>query len=209
MTGARLAQRRYSSSDYLTAGAADNASLDRVELGHKRRSFEEVGPLAKRGVIGQEFENIGRQRRGSFAPASSIWAEMTDVASSEESPTNAESVLGPAVCNRYAHEQEVANVDNMVGENPAGVRDDPSRTLPPTFHADQGYVHDPLIHDRVRKYRSTLKGDVVPPDSWQNENSLRDLVDWEPVEEALRPEGLMVARAAMMSSGTPSGRAVV
>ena len=102
--------------------------------------------------------------------------------------------LRPAVCNRHAREQEVPKVDNMVANNPSGVRDDPSRpqslagkvvdcALPPTFHAeiragaDQGYVHDPLIHDRVRKYRSTLEGVVAPPYNWQNENSLRHLVD--------------------------------
>ena len=37
------------------------------------------------------------------------------------------SVWGPAVCNRYAREQDVPNVDNMVAKNPSGVRDDPSR----------------------------------------------------------------------------------
>lgn len=101
-------------------------------------------------------------------------------------------------------------MDNTVGKYPSRtlrINDKVVECAEIRAGADRGYVFDPLIHDRVRKYRSTLKGDVVPSDSWQNENCLRDLVDWEPVEEALRPEGLMVARAAMMSNKTPRGQA--
>ena len=83
MIGARLVLRRCASSEHLTADAADLVSLERAELGHKRRSFEKFGPLAKRGVIEKEFVNIGGARHGSaFAPASSIRAEITDGASS-------------------------------------------------------------------------------------------------------------------------------
>ena len=92
--------------------------------------------------------------------------------------------LGPAVCNRHACEQKVPNVNNMVAKNPCEKLLVGRLCAPANFPCrdqggtDQGYVRDPLIHDRVRKYRSTLKGDVAPPYTWQNENSLKYLADW-------------------------------
>ena len=107
-------------------------------------------------------------------------------ASSEILTANATNLvsLGPAVCNRHAREQKVPNVNNMVAKNPCEKPLVGRLCAPDNFPcrdqggADQGYVRDPLIHDRVRKYRSTLKGDMAPPYSWKNENSLKYLADW-------------------------------
>ena len=71
--------------------------------------------------------------------------------------------LEPAVCNRHARERKVSNVNNMVAKNPCEKLLVGRLCAPANFPcrdqggADQGYVRDPLIHDRVRKYCSTLK----------------------------------------------------
>ena len=92
--------------------------------------------------------------------------------------------LGLAVCNGHAREQRNPNVNNMVAKNPCekplvgrlcATDNFPRRDQ---GDADQGYVRDPLVHDRVRKHSSTLKGDMAPPYSWKNENSLKYLADW-------------------------------
>ena len=226
MTGARLALHRCASSEHITDDVAEVGNLDRVELGQKRRSFEEAGPLAKRGAIEQDVENIGWQLyRSHFAPSPSIWAEITEAADSENSPSYEKSMLGPAMYDHRIREREVPNMHAVRGENPSGSRNDPSRRRddeveersPPStsdrpetkVSADLGKVHAALTFDRARKFRSSLRGDVVPPESWQHEKNLRDLVDWEPVEEALRPEGLMAARAALMNSSRRRGQIVV
>ena len=222
MTGERLITRRCTSSEYLTADAAQVAGLDRVELGHKRRSFEEVGRLAKRGVIEQEPGGLLWHRRSSpFAPASSIWADNTDVASSGESPNFEERLLRQVVSNSSASTVEVPKVPDAMGAQPFVLREDyvrsgslddqgggcpsPSTSNQPDVRAgfNRGHALETVPYDRRRISRSSTKGDVLPADSWQDEKNLRELVDWQPVEEALRPPGLMQARAAMMSSRPP------
>ena len=223
MTGARSITRRCTSSEYLTADAAQVAGLGRVELGHKRRSFEEVERLAKRGVIEQEAEGLLWHRRSSpFAPASSIWADNTDVASSGESPNSEERVLRQAVFNCSASAVEVPFMPDAMGAQPFFLREDCARSgslddqeggdcpLPSTSDqpdvragSDRGHALETVPYDRRRFSRSSTEGDVLPADSWQDEKNLREWVDWQPVEEALRPPGLMQARAAMMSSRPP------
>ena len=227
MTGARLITRRCTSSEYLTSDAAQEAGLGRVELGHKRRSFEEVARLAKRGVIEQDAEGILWHRRSSpFAPASSILADNTDVASSGDSPNFEERVLRQVVFNCSASVAEVPNQPDAVGAQPFVLREDCARSgslddqggdcpLPSASDhldiragSDRGYALETVPYDRRRISRSSTNGDVLPADSWQDEKNLRELVDWQPVEEALRPPGLMQARAAMMSSRPPRSQLI-
>lgn len=221
MTTARLAMRRCASSEYLPPDQA--AGLGRVELGHKRRSFEEVGPLAKRGVIEQEVVGLMWHRRSSpFAPASSIWADTTDVASSGESPYFEGRILGHLIskCNASVT-PEVPDVPDEMGAQPSvlcedqtrpgsleGQGEDRPKPSTPDYPegmagADQEQTLQPVPCNRRRHFRSAVKGNVLPADSWHDLKNLRDWVDWEPFEEALSPPGLMQAREAMMSSRTP------
>ena len=228
MTGARLIMRRFTSSEYPTSDAAQVAGLGRVELGHKRRSFDEVARLAKRGVIEQETEGILWHRRSSpFAPATSIWVDNTDVASSGESPNFEELVPRQVVFNCSASAAEVPNQPDAMGAQSFVLREDcarsgslddqggdcplPSASDHPDVRAgsDRGHALKTVSCDRKPLSRSSANGDVLPADSWQDEKNLREWVDLQPVEEALRPPGLMQARAAMMNSRPPRSQLII
>ncbi|KAH7404699.1 hypothetical protein KP509_15G039100 [Ceratopteris richardii] len=52
---------------------------------------------------------------------------------------------------------------------------------------------------RLQEYRMQMSGKVVIPDSWGREEQLQDWVTYGIVEDALRPAGLMAARAALVN----------
>lgn len=60
----------------------------------------------------------------------------------------------------------------------------------------------PSNREKLQHYRMQVAGEVTIPETWPGEEHLLEWIDTEPVEEALRPLGLLRARAALISEHT-------
>ncbi|XP_048425435.1 uncharacterized protein LOC125470444 [Pyrus x bretschneideri] len=74
-----------------------------------------------------------------------------------------------------------------------------------SMQAVGGYVSIPqmdnLGHERLKSHQEEVAGHVVIPDSWGQEELLKDWIDYSPFDALLVPEGLTSAREALAMEG--------
>ncbi|KAM1056479.1 hypothetical protein ACFX13_030625 [Malus domestica] len=70
-----------------------------------------------------------------------------------------------------------------------------------SMQAVGGYVSipqmDSLGHERLKRHQEEVAGHVVIPDSWGQEELLKDWIDYSPFDALLVPKGLTSAREAL------------
>ncbi|KAJ6986160.1 hypothetical protein NC653_023921 [Populus alba x Populus x berolinensis] len=64
----------------------------------------------------------------------------------------------------------------------------------------------PLLHkdcgrERLKKHREEVAGRIMIPDTWGQENSLKDWIDCSAFDELLAPTGISSARESLVAEG--------
>jgi hypothetical protein len=60
--------------------------------------------------------------------------------------------------------------------------------------------------ERIQLFRQQMSGKVVIPETWPGEEKLKEWAPHGVVEDALRPLGFMIARAALMNDSLSKSR---
>ncbi|KAJ4846750.1 hypothetical protein Tsubulata_010235 [Turnera subulata] len=55
--------------------------------------------------------------------------------------------------------------------------------------------------ERLKRHREEVAGRVVIPDTWGQESSLHDWIDYSPFDKLLAPNGITSAREALIAEG--------
>ncbi|XP_021829701.1 protein BIC1-like [Prunus avium] len=78
-----------------------------------------------------------------------------------------------------------------------------SMQQPVEFHGDGGdhQVHYLSGRERLKRHQEEVAGRVAIPDSWDQEELLKDWIDYSPFDALLVPKGLTSAREALAMEG--------
>ncbi|CAK7329114.1 unnamed protein product [Dovyalis caffra] len=73
-------------------------------------------------------------------------------------------------------------------------------------NAKEAEDHQVLVHrdcgrERLKRHREEVAGRVMVPDTWDQENLLKDWTDCSTFDELLAPKGVSSARAALVAEG--------
>lgn len=151
-------------------------------------------------------------RVASYSQQSSYFHQHPGMASSDQypwSPPLSPSSSRDATMEEEEEDSEEYTTSGTEGEELEERCDRSSTEEAPSSHAQEAWMEDNTLpspsfastnsRDKLQNFRMQMAGHVSLPDSWHGDNNLYDWIETEPVEEALRPLGLMMARAALIN----------
>jgi hypothetical protein len=89
---------------------------------------------------------------------------------------------------------------------PAFSTDQAASSVSPHHDGDCEAGHEALLHkdsgrERLKKHREEVAGRVMIPDTWGQEDSLKDWIDCSAFDELLAPNGISSARESLVAEG--------